>query len=81
MPSTQRETLSVLPEVVDLSPDIRLGQLFAHLGFLGEDRMGRCLGNIEDEQLPAVLYHHRGELTARQANPLPQELPSGMSGR
>ena len=33
--------------------DIRLGQLFAHLGFLGEDQTGRCLGNIEDEQLLA----------------------------
>lgn len=65
---TQREALAVLAEVVDLSPDIRLGQLFAHLGFLGEDQTGRSLGNIDDEQLLAVLYHHREELTARQAN-------------
>jgi hypothetical protein len=68
IPPTQREALSVLAEVVDLSPDIRLGQLFAHLGFLGEDQMGRSLGNIDDEQLLAVLYHHRGELAARLTN-------------
>jgi hypothetical protein len=68
IPPTQREALSVLAEVVDLSPDIRLGQLFAHLGFLGEDQTGRSLGNIDDEQLLAVLYHHRGELAARQLN-------------
>lgn len=68
MPPTQREALSVLAEVVALSPDIRLGQLFAHLGFLGEDQTGRSLGNIDDEELLAVLYHHRGELAARQAN-------------
>src|SRR5947208_16144040 len=67
IPTTQREALSVLAEVVDLSPDIRLGQLFAHLGFLGEDQTGRSLGNIDDEELLAVLYHHRGELAARQA--------------
>ena len=66
IPPTQREALSVLAEVIDLSPDIRLGQLFAHLGFLGEDQTGRSLGNIDDEQLLAVLYHHRGELAARQ---------------
>jgi len=66
IPPTQREALSVLAEVVDLSPDIRLGQLFAHLGFLGEDQTGRSLGNIDDEELLAVLYHHRGELAARQ---------------
>ena len=68
IPPTQREALSVLAEIVDLSPDIRLGQLFAHLGFLGEDQTGRSLGNIDDEQLLAVLYHHRSELTARQTN-------------
>lgn len=68
IPPTQREALSVLAEVVDLSPDIRLGQLFAHLGFLGEDQTGRSLGIIDDEELLAVLYHHRGELAARFPN-------------
>jgi hypothetical protein len=65
IPPTQREALSVLAEVVDLSPDIRLGQLLAHLGFLGENQVGQSLGYIDDEQLLAVLYHHLGELTAR----------------
>jgi hypothetical protein len=45
----QRETLALLAEVWELSPDIRLGQLFAHLGFLGEAHFGRGLGYIEDE--------------------------------
>lgn len=76
IPLTQREALSVLAEVVDLSPDIRLGQLFAHLGFLGEDQTGRSLGNIDDEQLLAVLYHHRGELVARLTNAPNQTLQS-----
>jgi hypothetical protein len=78
IPPTQREALSVLAEVVDLSPDIRLGQLFAHLGFLGEDQTGRSLGNIDDEELLAVLYHHHGELAARQANaPIKALQPTG----
>src|SRR5947208_8567908 len=78
IPTTQREALSVLAEVVEMSPDIRLGQLFAHLGFLGEDQTGRSLGNIDDEQLLAVLYHHREELAARQANPVnPPHQPTG----
>jgi hypothetical protein len=68
IPPTQREALDVLAEMVALSPDIRLGQLFAHLGFLGEDQTGRSLGDIDDEQLLAVLYHHREELVARQGN-------------
>ena len=56
----------MLAEVCALSPDIRLGQLLAHLGFLGEDQTGRSLWDIDDEQLLAVLYHHRAELTERQ---------------
>lgn len=65
MPQVQRETLEVLAEVCDLSPHIRLGQLLAHLGFLGEDRAGHSLWAIDDMQLLDVLYHHRAELLAR----------------
>ena len=43
-PDLQREALAVLAEVWTLSPDVRLGQLFAHLGFLGEAHLGRGLG-------------------------------------
>jgi hypothetical protein len=66
IPPTQREALAVLAELCDLAPDVRLGQLFAHLGFLGEDQTGRSLWDIDDEQLLAVIYHHRAELAARQ---------------
>jgi hypothetical protein len=65
IPQTQREALAVLAELCDLSPDVRLGQLLAHLGFLGEDQTGRSLWDIDDEQLLSVLYHHRAELAAR----------------
>jgi hypothetical protein len=63
--ATQREALTVLTELCELSKDVRLGQLLAHLGFLGEDQTGRSLWNIGDEQLLSVLYHHRAELAAR----------------
>lgn len=65
--STQREALAVLAELCDLSPDVRLGQLLAHLGFLGEDQTGRSLWDIDDEQLLAAMYQHRSELVDRQA--------------
>ena len=63
--ATQREALSVLAELCDLSPDVRLGQLLAHIGFLGEDQLGRSLWDVDDEQFLAVLYHHREELVNR----------------
>jgi hypothetical protein len=71
----QREALTVLAELWSLSPDVRLGQLFAHLGFLGEAHLGRGLGYIEDDELLAVMYRHRAELLARlqgQAEMTPQ---------
>jgi hypothetical protein len=76
IPPTQAEALAVLAEVCALSPDVRLGQLLAHLGFLGEDQTGRTLWDIDDEQFLAVLYHHRAELAVRTSegsNHTPQQ--------
>lgn len=73
--NTQREALSVLGELCELSDDVRLGQLLAHLGFLGEDQTGRTMWDIDDEQLLAVLYHHRAELAARKAGSAMPPLP------
>lgn len=65
MTDTQREALAALAEVCALSPDVRLGQLMAHLDFLGETLVGKSLGYIEDDELVAILYRHRAELKAR----------------
>ena len=65
IPATQREALAVLAELCELSSDVRLGQLLAHVGFLGEDQTGRSFWNIDDEQFLNVLYHHRAELASR----------------
>ena len=65
MTDAQQEALAVLAEVWSLSPDVRLGQLMAHVGFLGEAHLGKSLGYIENYELIAVLYRHRAELRAR----------------
>jgi hypothetical protein len=67
-PEIQREALAVLAEISALSPDVRLGQLFAHLGFLGEAHLGRGLGNVDDDEMLSILYRHRAELMARSPN-------------
>ena len=73
-PDVQRESLALLAELWSLSPDVRLGQLFAHLGFLGESHVGRGLGYIDDDELLAVMYRHRAELLTRlQAEPSSSE--------
>lgn len=70
----RQEALGVLAEVAALAPEVRLGQLMAHLGFLGEDQVERSLWDIEDDQLLAVLLRHRSELIARQPNTPDQAL-------
>jgi hypothetical protein len=66
--AAQREALAVLAELCELSTDVRLGQLLAHLGFLGDDQTRRSLWDIDDEQLLAVIHHHQGELAARHSD-------------
>ena len=55
----------MLAEVSALAPEVRLGQLMAHLGFLSEGQVARSLWDVEDEELLAVLRRHRGELLVR----------------
>ena len=68
-PEIQGEALVALAEIWALSPDVRLGQLMAHLGFLGEVHLDRSLGVIDDDELLSVLYRHREELLARMQTP------------
>lgn len=63
---TQQELLRRLADLSEPSPDVRFGQLLAHLGFLGEDRLGLGLGEIDDEQFFAAMEGHQTELTLRQ---------------
>jgi hypothetical protein len=78
--STQQEAISLLTELCALSSDVRLGQLMAHLGFLGEDETNRTLWDIDDEQLLAIMYRHRSELMARTSpSTQPIDLATGAS--
>lgn len=75
----QHEALALLEELWSLSPDVRLGQLLSHLGFLGETHTGRGLGYIDDDELMAVMNRHREELLSRRRGvfePLPPPGPA-----
>ena len=74
----QQEALRVLAEAWKLAPDVRLGQLMAHLGFLGELHSGKGLGYLDDDELIAIMYRHREELLARLQGvpPIPTSSPS-----
>ncbi len=72
MTPNRQEALAVLAELIERSPDERLGQLLAHIGFLGEDQTGRSPWDIDDEQLLAVLHRHLAELMERSTDPAVQ---------
>jgi hypothetical protein len=57
-----------LGAILELAPELRAGQLMAHLGFLGEDMFERNLWDIEDDELLRVLERHEEELTRRQSH-------------
>jgi hypothetical protein len=68
MNDLQQEAMSLLAEVGALSPNVRLGQLMAHLDFLSQVHLGKSPGYIEDDEFIGVLYRHRAELMERAAN-------------
>ncbi len=78
--SQRQQALGLLAEVWELSPEVRLGQLMAHLGFLGEVHLAKGLGYIEDDELIAVLYRHRAELKARSQGMKSPSLPPAGTG-
>jgi hypothetical protein len=70
--NVRQDALALFAELAELAPDVRLGQLMAHLGFLSEDQHNRSIWDIEDDELLAVLHRHRSELIARQ-QPVPNK--------
>jgi hypothetical protein len=61
----RQRAIELIGEIWTKSPDVRLGQLLAHLGFLGEVHGGRPLSEIDDDELMAVMERHKTELELR----------------
>jgi hypothetical protein len=61
-PKLQR-FLEELAKLIDASPEVRLGQLLANIGFLADTRAGQSLWDIEDTQLLHIMEQHHEELT------------------
>ena len=80
----QQAILDKLSRICELSPDIRVGQMLAHLGFLSEDFDGQSLGVVDDEALLAVAERHLAELMSLSTTTqpaLPPETDKAVSAR
>ena len=54
MTSVRKETLQVLAELSELTPDVRLGQLIANLAYSALEPTSESIWDVEDEQLLAA---------------------------
>jgi hypothetical protein len=61
-----QQVLSRIAGLCPLAVDMRLGQLLATLGWLGEDITGRTLWDIEDEELLKVVERFQQDLARRE---------------
>lgn len=61
----QSDVLQRLQEVRHLCPEMRLGQLLATVGMLGEDSCGRSLWDLEDDELSAAVERFANDLRRR----------------
>ena len=72
IPATQQEVIEKLADLRQLSPDVRVGQLLANLGFLVEDQTDQSLRDVEDARPLEVMEKHRVDLLRRHpADPSP----------
>lgn len=82
-PEAQRETIATLAKVWALSPDVRLGQLLSHLGWLCEVHLNKGLAYVDDDELLAVILRHHMELAARHSSdshPIADSMGISVSG-
>ena len=61
----QSDVLHRLQEIHRHCPEMRLGQLFATIGMLGEDSTGQGLWDIEDVELAAAVERFASDLRRR----------------
>ncbi len=61
----QANILQRIDQVRRLCPEMRLGQMLATVGLLGEDSAGRTLWDIEDDELAAALEQFAEDLARR----------------
>ena len=59
------DVLHRMQEVRRLCPEMRLGQLLATVGMLGEDSTGRGLWDIEDGELAEAVERFASDLRRR----------------
>ena len=61
----QSRVLHRLEEIRRMCPEMRLGQVLATIGMLGEDSTGRGLWEIEDDEFSEAVERFASDLSRR----------------
>jgi hypothetical protein len=68
MTTTRGELLTLLAELSELGPDLRLGQMVANVATLAQGAKVEAIWDAEDEELVAAAKRLRDHYRSRQAN-------------
>jgi len=68
MTDSRKELLTLLTELSEADPELRLGQLIANLATLAQGAKEEAIWDAEDEELVAAARRLLGHYRARQAN-------------
>ena len=61
-----QKLMDAMLQVHQKAPDMRVGQLFATLGLIGEEMTGRSLWDIDDDELSVLVERFRQDLLKRE---------------
>ena len=75
IPQIQQAIFDRISSLCAMSPDIRMGQMFANLGILSEAFANQSLWDIEDDQLLKIIEIHHAQLTKRISANTQKEAP------
>jgi hypothetical protein len=70
MNPVRKEVLSVLTELSEVAPEIRLGQLIANLSYLARGLSKESIWEMEDEELLAAARDHLKQWQSKQSMPI-----------
>jgi hypothetical protein len=62
----RQDVLSVLAELSEVAPEVRLGQLIVNLSYLARGLSHESIWNIEDDELLEAARQHLKEWRARR---------------
>jgi len=66
MTAVRKEAIRVLAEIVEVAPEVRLGQIVANLSYMARGLTTESIWDMEDDELLDAAQKHLEQLRSRQ---------------